>query len=305
MSKSSVDNGAYLQYTTRFQNTGNDTSYNVMVSSIIHHNLDINSLQTVASSHNYALNIEGGIITWTFDNINLVDSGTNEALSHGYITYRVKVSPKVVVGNFISTSAKLYFDLNEPVTTNIETTEIVANTLPVKLVAFNARKVDLTNVLNWQSTEEGNLRGYEVERSSTGREYKPIGFVKAGESRYQFTDHTAAKGKNYYRLKMIDRDGAFTNSPIRLIDNSSSLIVSVYPNPAKDRLQVQVESERQSTVQLQVVSQEGKVVLTNTISVNEGNSLRIINISMLPRGTYYLVTSGGAKETSTVKFEKL
>ena len=113
---------------------------------------------------------------------------------------------------------------------------------------------------------------------------------------------------------MIDKDGQFTYSPIRQITiNNSQLTISIFPNPAKDKLQLQIESSKKLALIMDILTQDGKVVLSNHILAAEGSNLRSINISALQRGTYFLrvITlnppSEGreASEQTVVKFEKL
>ena len=59
-----------------------------------------------------------------FDNILLVDSNRNEALSHGYFNYRIRTNNNLSFGQQIENTADIYFDFNEPVITNTVVTPI-------------------------------------------------------------------------------------------------------------------------------------------------------------------------------------
>ena len=124
-------------------------------------------------------------------------------------------------------------------------------------------------------------------------------------SDYNFIDESPLKTINYYRLKMVDRDGSFTYSPVRTVNNSGNFYVSLYPNPAKVKVQVQVESEKRMDLQVQVLSMDGKVMLLDKWTVSEGTATKSINIASLAEGSYYLKVSSGDKEQSVMKFEKL
>lgn len=114
-----------LTYTIRFQNTGNDTAFTIVIRDTLDTKLDYSSIEMVSASHNYVLNIkDGNKLTWTFDKILLVDSVHNEPASHGYITYRIKPKPALAVGEIIKNSASIYFDFNPPIKTNVHETEI-------------------------------------------------------------------------------------------------------------------------------------------------------------------------------------
>ena len=108
-----------IEYMIRFQNTGTDTAFTVVIRDTIDANLDLYSIQWGASSHKYKPEIYGqNIVKFTFDNILLVDSFTNEVKSNGYVKYRIKQKKDVAFGTKIQNSAGIYFDFNDPVLTN-------------------------------------------------------------------------------------------------------------------------------------------------------------------------------------------
>jgi len=125
MYKADVDAGQPVAYTIRFQNTGNDTAFNVVIKDTLDAKLDSNSIEMLQASHAYQLAItDGKYLTWTFNNILLPDSNRNELASHGYIVYRIKPKSNLAVGDTIKNSASIYFDFNSPVKTNTHTTVI-------------------------------------------------------------------------------------------------------------------------------------------------------------------------------------
>ena len=89
-----------------------------------------------------------------------------------------------------------------------------------------------------------------------------------------------------------------------MINNKGSFYVNIYPNPAKDNLQVQIDSDKKTALQLIVLSGDGKTLLSKSITASEGCSLQSINISTLPKGNYLLKASCKEGE-QVVKFEKL
>lgn len=64
-------------------------------------------------------------LSFTFDNILLPDSSTNEPESHGFIRYRIKPLATLNVGDSIANHVDIFFDFNPPVTTNQAITAIV------------------------------------------------------------------------------------------------------------------------------------------------------------------------------------
>jgi uncharacterized repeat protein (TIGR01451 family) len=128
ISAQQVTAGGYINYIIRFQNTGNDTAFNIIVRDTLDSKLDWNSFNLIASSHPYVLQINSNNrLAFSFNNIKLVDSVHNEPASHGFIAYRIKPKNNLLVGDTIKNSASIYFDYNLPVKTNIQQTIVVNN----------------------------------------------------------------------------------------------------------------------------------------------------------------------------------
>jgi len=108
-----------LDYKIRFQNTGTDTAFRVVIRDTISPYLDINSIIPGASNHAYTWRVYGeGILEFTFDNIMLPDSNVNEPASHGFVRFRINQVPNNPIGTVIENNAAIYFDYNAPIITN-------------------------------------------------------------------------------------------------------------------------------------------------------------------------------------------
>ena len=118
-----------LQYTIRFQNTGNFPASTVIIRDTLDSQLDWKSLNIVACSHpNRFIVTNGNVLEWLFENINLPDSLSDEKKSHGFITYSIKPKSNVKTGEVINNKASVYFDYNLPVVTNNQRTVIFEDT---------------------------------------------------------------------------------------------------------------------------------------------------------------------------------
>jgi uncharacterized repeat protein (TIGR01451 family) len=299
-----VANREYLQYTIRFQNTGTDTAFNIAIRDTLDSKLDFNTLTMVDASHDYQLQVNDGKAEWKFDNINLVDSVKNEVLSHGYISYMIKAKSTVTAGNVITNSAAIYFDHNLPVITNIEKTTVVNEALPIKLLNFTATRNNNSNLLQWSTSNETSFSHFEIERSTNGREFIWIGNVTGGTNTYRFADDKFGNNLNYYRLKMIDKDGRYLYSPVRLLNNRSGIEVSLYPNPAKETLQLRFDREQAKTMQVQVLTLDGKVVITKRLDLLPGSKSESINIKTLQACSYFVKVINAEHEVAMLRFQK-
>jgi hypothetical protein len=109
-----------LDFVIRFQNTGTDTAFKVVIIDTLNKNiLDISSFQLITYSHPVVVDLKtNGKLTLTFDNILLPDSNINEPGSHGYIRFRCMAKSGLMNNSVLMNKAYIYFDLNAPVVTN-------------------------------------------------------------------------------------------------------------------------------------------------------------------------------------------
>ena len=102
-----------IEYKIRFQNTGTDTAFQVVVADTLSSFLDASTVEAGVSSHAYRLDVyEGGVLHFVFKNIMLPDSNVNEAASHGFVTYRVAQKRDLPKGTVFDNMLALYFDSN-------------------------------------------------------------------------------------------------------------------------------------------------------------------------------------------------
>ncbi len=127
-----IENDSILDYTIQFQNTGTDTAFTVVVRDTLPLDVDTRFFQMGTASHPYTYSLTGnGILTFTFNNILLPDSNTNEPLSHGLVNFRIKPILPLAIGQEISNAADIYFDFNEPIRTP-DATVIVTDATGIK-----------------------------------------------------------------------------------------------------------------------------------------------------------------------------
>ena len=116
-----------IEYLIRFQNTGTDTAFKVVIRDQLDKNLDWNSFEVLSSSHPYSFTMDdGGLVTFLFKDILLPDSSINVVASNGYIKYSIKQKDNIALGTVIHNEAAIYFDYNEPVWTNNVSLQLVS-----------------------------------------------------------------------------------------------------------------------------------------------------------------------------------
>lgn len=175
--------------------------------------------------------------------------------------------------------------------------------LPVNLLSFAARKTGSSNELTWTTTAEQNNLGFEVQRSVNGSAYTKIGFVYArstgGNSitnlNYNFIDNTPTGTVQYYRLRQVDINGQSKYSTVVIVrgDAPNTLaITGVYPNPAASVVNLQYSTPVAEKLSVLITDLNGKPVLQQTVYVGVGNNTLPVNVTALPKGTYFIKLAG-------------
>lgn len=111
--------GTGLEYKIRFQNTGTDTAFTVVVRDTLSPWLDPASVRPGAASHPYTWQLLGeSVLEFRFDNILLPDSNANLVASQGFVAFKVEQKPDVPLQTLVENRAAIGFDFNAPVLTN-------------------------------------------------------------------------------------------------------------------------------------------------------------------------------------------
>jgi uncharacterized repeat protein (TIGR01451 family) len=115
--------GKEVHYLIRFENTGTANAENIVVKDMIDTTkFDINSLIPIDGSHPFETRISNtNKVEFIFENINLpFDDANND----GYVAFKIKTKPTLVLGDTFSNTASIYFDYNFPIITNTATTAV-------------------------------------------------------------------------------------------------------------------------------------------------------------------------------------
>lgn len=152
--------------------------------------------------------------------------------------------------------------------------------VPVHWLTFTGRDIGRRVQLNWLTDLEQDNMFFELERKNTMGEYVPLGRINSkgvNGGFYDFIDDNPLP-VNFYRLKQVSADRTFSYSFVVMVEIRSSNKFIVYPNPARDRLNIEFpESYRNGTVRL--INTTGQVLYSGSISSNNKISIVVNNFS--------------------------
>lgn len=188
-----------------------------------------------------------------------------------------------------------------------------ASTLPVSIVGFAGQRQGNANVLKWTVAQEKDVLRYQVDRSANGINWAKAGEVaslgnSAAQRSYSFTDNAAGSGRQIYRLRAVDMNGAVKLSNLIVVSGSKAAQLSLgglFPNPAATKLNVVVNAPAKETVTLQVLDLAGRTVKAQRESVDAGANTLDVNLSALKAGSYLIrLASETTKTTAVERFLK-
>ena len=167
--------------------------------------------------------------------------------------------------------------------------------LPITLVYFRAAAAGKYSRLVWETSSEINNKGFEIQRSKNASgDWETIGYVNATNaangSRYNFTDLAPFNGINAYRLKQTDLDGRFSLSNIEIVNFAfDAAIVSVYPNPVKDRLNLVFNDSKLLNTDAKITTASGAVIATIKLS----SYRQPVDMTAYAKGLYFISLQDG------------
>lgn len=162
--------------------------------------------------------------------------------------------------------------------------------LPIELTQFEAKLQDNGILVTWTTLTELNNDYMALERSANGQNFLEIARIKGKGTtqetqHYQYFDPSPLAGINYYRLRQVDFNGTTDHSKVVAVTLDKGELMSIFPNPAKDRINIQTS--------LTLLAEEVFLLdaLGRKISLNLQGSPGWYEIKLpaeLPAGNYWL-----------------
>lgn len=228
----------------------------------------------------------------------LVNSAVAPFLGYGTLSFNYKGTGKTTVTGGIN----YIFSVSSQ---DVVTVGVTYSYCPMGLLAnglnnFKAvRKAKEDVLLTWTAQNEVSSNQYELELSRNSNDFASIGKVNAQTvggstaSSYQFPYHinNTTGGTLYFRVKQISADGKVTYSPIRSIalETAPANGIGVYPNPARNKVQLQFDRPLQGEYELSLVSVSGQVVMSRMVTIS--HTTNVLNLELGEKttsGVYYL-----------------
>ena len=199
--------GQYVNYVIHFENSGTYPAQNVVVSDIIDTTkYDVTSLIPLYSNHDFVTRVNGNKVEFIFEGINLpIDDANND----GYVAFKIKTKPTLVVGDTFSNTANIYFDYNAPIVTNTATTTIAALANPTFAFSdyFALSPIPTKGILNITTKQDITISSISI--------YNTLGQVMLVTSNPSKTIDVSNLTTGSYFIKVITDKGTSSGKFIK------------------------------------------------------------------------------------------
>lgn len=198
----------------------------------------------------------------------------------------------------VNNSQKVFLKVYDPKTCPI---------LETKVLNFSGIVNNDHGILKWNTQNEASLRDFEIQKSTDGVRFYPIGKIAGNsgyESSYSFADPEAVSSTVYYRLKLVNSNNTEQFSKIISLYNRTNTFKVTAVNPFRNVIKLDVFLPARGNVEFNLCDIYGNVVNKRITPLEKGNSqLSIDNVYSLPAGLYILRASfdGMVSQTKLIK----
>ena len=180
--------------------------------------------------------------------------------------------------------------------------------LPVELISFAGKFTAGANLLEWETASETQSSFFEVERSTDGQTFRPIGSLAAagtsGQAHSYRYREAAPAGRCYYRLKQVDLDGSSTYSPVIVLEGTAAASFALYPNPVLDKVTLTSSSTMVTQLTLVLRDLRGQAIYQQQGAVTRNSPLPV-ELPALPAGLYILGATTATGDASYYRLLKV
>lgn len=177
---------------------------------------------------------------------------------------------------------------------------VTATSLPVQFSSFTAAVANGFPQLQWNTSNELNNKHFVIQSSLNGTQFANVGTVaskaangtSATANNYQFTDTRRLKGKVFYRLQQVDKDGSVSySSTVSVVLGAKNTLVQLVNNPVQQNLQAIISTNNAQKIQWQLYNTTGKLMASNVTELQVGDNTLNISMAGYTAGMYYLTVT--------------
>ncbi len=250
------------------------------------------SVHISVKSNNYGL-----VFPMRYTLANDIDLDGNFDFNDEYTMATDSIAPDILVDSLAAGRYRLTIESSKGCYLKNFEFQIIPCSTPLAVQLSGFKKTGMngnSHQLEWTINNMESLEKLVLEKSSDGQQFKEsmtYNFPQAISGRQSFTALEPA-GPQYFRLKMLSKDGRWQFSPVLAMNETLSLL-KTWPNPVKDRLMLELRAALPFSLPYEIYDQNGQRVLRGSFELNKGLNTLTIATGQLSSGIYQLRASGG------------
>ncbi len=186
--------------------------------------------------------------------------------------------------------------------------------LPVTFKNVKAYRQEKVVMVEWSTTNELNVKEYEVEKSADASNFVKFKTTAAtasngGDAAYKIVDEHPFAGTNFYRVRSVDIDGQSAYSKtvqVAMPLAAEKPTFSVYPNPVvNNNISIVIAGVAKGNYGLQLVNSAGAIIMAKNIQYDGVSANLNIEVSQaFAAGKYELRMAGNGIVIVKTVFKK-
>ena len=178
--------------------------------------------------------------------------------------------------------------------------------LPVRLISFNAERVNKDVTLSWRIADEIGMKGYEIQRSGNNGSFTTVASLPALNTQknqsYAITDKNAfaSSATVQYRLKQIDGDGSVKYSRVITVKSNAAITDVTFANPFTGALRMNLNLATTQPVAVYVYDMQGKLVASQAKKIYNASvsNITVPGTENLKAGMYSVKIIAGSEQAT-------
>lgn len=204
-----------------------------------------------------------------------------------------------------------FLQSNTHLTQGFQQGELQDIVLPIELLTFQAARMNEEAVtVSWDILEIKDVHYFILERKLTGEaSFQNIATIDKEEALdYTFTDKNNAFQNSYYRLKLVELDGAFSYSNIEVVAGIPlQTIATIFPNPFADEASLLINHDERfnfEKINISIFNHNGQLVFNQVYPFKNGE-IALPIFQKMPAGNYLIQLDFDNILTEQIKVSKI
>ena len=234
---------------------------------------------------------------YILDPLNPANAATTGINNRDNVEQIFLLSPPVGGQYTLEVSHKNNLYNNAPQNYSLIFSGITGAILPLQILSFTGVGEVLQNKLQWNIENQTAGVKYHIEKANESSVFNQIGMVTGtginnGIVNYSFIDANINKGITYYRLKITKPSGVIIYTNIVKIIRGNIDIVQIFPNPASNKIYINIPPASATNVHIRIFDAAGKLVYSKPASYTSGANIIEIPCKNFAKGSYIVDGKG-------------